>query len=166
MDIQSIAWSIKTKLVAGNKERETKGVWTTLLAVAFPPQDGFMLNPEFDLPSGRPDILVSRVSVSRRTQRHSFFIVECKPPCRETEGALWETATSQLLRYLRSIADDRRVAGSTNRKFGAIAMGRVVRFYELVDDNMIPLRNGNETYYIDLQCRTVTGLFNYIRQNN
>ena len=65
-----------------------------------------------------------------RNSLKKFLIVECKAPDLEGPGSVWGEGARQLQEYLSTITGN-------HRKFGAVAVGRYVRFYELVDVDLV-----------------------------
>lgn len=53
------------------------------------------------------------------------------------------------------------------RKFGALAVGRLVQFFEYCEttDGGIALGGDETLYYVDLQCQTITSKLAYVRAN-
>jgi acyl-CoA synthetase (AMP-forming)/AMP-acid ligase II len=88
-----------------------------------------------------------------------LLIVECKAPGLEGQGEIWFNATQQLEGYLKAIT-------TTNRKFGAIAVGKYVRFYELTDGVLAAFGNDSDYYLLDRQCQSITAKLAYFKANH
>jgi hypothetical protein len=111
---------------------------------------------------GRADLFTTHLVIATMAKEYKFLVVECKAPGLETQDRVWTGAISQLNTYLGSIA-----ARNNKRIFGAIAVGKVVRFYEWdQESNQIKNVVQNDAYfYIDRQCQTVTGWLAFFRDN-
>jgi hypothetical protein len=87
--------------------------------------DGYTTVPEMLLVTGKPDLFTTHPVLDERHNEKKFLVVECKAPGLESQDSVWDEAVKQLQRYLLGIKS------RNHRKFGAIAVGRVVQFYEL-----------------------------------
>lgn len=117
------------------------------------------------LAGNRPDLFTSHLvfSLSTSVREHKFLVVECKAPGQEGAASIWTEGLTQLNNYLASIAHN-----SNKPKFGAIAVGKVVKFYRWDKNNGVA-RNmaGDDTYfYLDRQCRSVMRYLTHFRGNH
>ncbi|KAF2792030.1 hypothetical protein K505DRAFT_247558, partial [Melanomma pulvis-pyrius CBS 109.77] len=152
MDNEMVAWLIKNKLVPGQLEGETARVWNTILQIGFPATAGYATGPETQINGRRADFHTAHTVFGNRAQEFKFLIVECKRLAIEGQDQVWEDAGIQVGAYLSGIAKSR----PSGRKFGAVAIGKMVRFYEW-DTKAVSLTTlADGTYfYIDRQCATV-----------
>jgi hypothetical protein len=163
MEIETVCWLIKNRLQPGKPEGETARVWNTILTSYYPAALGFSTGPEMPIGSGRADLFTAHLVIATIAKEYKFLIVECKAPRLETQGGVWTEAITQLNVYLGSIAAQRN-----KRIFGAIAVGKVVRFYEWDwESSQVENVAQNDAYfYIDRQCQTVTGWLAFFRDNH
>ncbi|KAH7324415.1 hypothetical protein B0I35DRAFT_458164 [Stachybotrys elegans] len=159
MAISTIAWYIKNRLVPGRPEGETSRVWNTILNHLFKPEDGYTTGPEMSFGPGRADLFTAHLVLDVRFTEKKFLIVECKKPGDESQDSTWSEAKGQLQDYLGNIT-------SKNRKFGAIAIGKVVRFFEMTGSGLVAFEGDDKYYYIDRQCQSVTRKLLYFRENH
>ncbi|KAI1475137.1 hypothetical protein F4774DRAFT_398138 [Daldinia eschscholtzii] len=148
---------IKNRLVKGKPEGETSRVWDDILHLCFPGGQNFSVGPEMTLGGGKADLFAAHFVLEPRLLEKKFLIVECKAPGLESRDDIWLEAAGQLRIYLGGVR-------GTHRKFGAIAVGKCVRFYEWIDSDLQDIANG-DIYWIDRQCKTVTEHLNYFREN-
>ncbi|SRR6266536_3606873 len=163
MENQTIEWLIKNRLAGGQLEGETSRVWNSILQIEFPVSTGYTTGPETQIQGRRADLFTAHFVFENQAKEYKFFIVECKAPGLETESRIWADALEQLNSYPAGISTSRH----GKRKFGAIAVGKVVQFYEWNKETETAdaLDNGT-SYYIDRQCQTVTGWLRYFRENH
>jgi len=125
MEDSEFEWLIQNRLVPGQSEAQTSRVWIMILTDIFKRADGYSTGSEMTFSGGRADLFTAQVVAKTRHEEMKFLVVECKPPNQERRGKVWKEAAEQLEGYLTAIT-------SRNRKFGAISVGKYVRFYELV----------------------------------
>lgn len=157
MAIPTIAWLIENRLTPKHTEAETSRVWDDILHDYFKSAEGYSTGPEMQFGSGRADLFTAHIVLEGRAQERKFLIVECKHPGDETQPNVWTTGVRQLRNYLETIPTSR------HRKFGAIAVGKTVRFYEWVDRTLVDFDNNGSIYYIDRQCQDVTRVLEVIK---
>lgn len=163
MDNESTAWLIKNCLVPGQLEDEAL-VWSTILSIEFPLTAGYHTGPETRINDSRAVFFTTaHIVFGNRVQEFKFLIVECKRPATERQDQVWEDAGTQVTAYLSGIAS----SSPSGRKFGAVAVGKVVRFYEWDKESksLTALANG-AYFYIDRQCKTVVEWLRFFRDNH
>ncbi|KAF2470539.1 uncharacterized protein BDR25DRAFT_225863, partial [Lindgomyces ingoldianus] len=160
---QMVAWLIKNRLVPGQLEGETARVWNTILQIEFPATAGYATGPETQIAGHRADLFTTHIVFGNQAPEFKFLIVECPRPAVEGQNQVWQDAGAQLKTYLSGIASSR----SGGRKFGAVAVGKVVRFYEWDNDSssLNLLANGDH-FYLDRQCASVTRWLRFFRDNH
>ncbi|KAI1111548.1 hypothetical protein F5Y14DRAFT_464449 [Nemania sp. NC0429] len=161
MDNPSIEFFIRTRLVKGHPEGETSRVWTDILRLFFLVRDSYSIGPEMTLGGGRADLFISHVIFNERTTEKKFLVVECKAPGKETQDSIWDAGAEQLAGYLEGIQK-----GNNDRKFGAIAVGKFVRFFEWKRNVLVDFDNDGTIYHIDRQCQTVSARLRYFRDHH
>jgi hypothetical protein len=159
MEIPSISGLIEDRLVKGQPEGETTRVWDGILHESFSIRDGFSTGFEMMSGSGRAGLFTSHIVLEGTGSEKKFLIVECKAPGFDDQPGRWKVAVDQLEELLSKVS-------SCNRKFGAIAIGKVVRFYELVGGHVMDFEGDGSVYYLDRQCQTITAKLRYFRQNH
>lgn len=162
MAIPTFEWLIKNRLVKGHREAETSRFWDDLLHHYFRVEDGYSTGPEKHFGDGRADLFTAHLVRRPRLNERKFLIVECKGPGSEGQDGVWARGSDQLESYLAGIPQN---STGTYRKFGAIAVGRRVRFYELKNGELVDLEDDGTIYYLDRQCQSVTAKLEYIREN-
>lgn len=160
MENPALSFLIKNRLVKGQPEGETTRIWNEILHRVFAAEDGYTTGPEMQFGAGRADLFTAHVILDVRAFEKKFLIVECKLPGKEGQGSIWELGANQLAGYLASITSARY------RRYGAIAVGKAVRFYEWVDEELVDFQSDGTVYYIDRQCQTVTARLAYFRDNH
>lgn len=110
------------------------------------------------LGQGRADLFTAHIVIDTRLDERKFLIVECKAPGIETYSSVWKMGVDQLQAYLGSLEGDQR-------KFGAIAVGKCVRFYEWKDRALHDISDG-KIFYLDRQCQSVMQHLVYFRENH
>jgi hypothetical protein len=164
MEVPSIRWFIKNRLKRGFLEGETSRVWNEILHHNYAAANGYTTGPEMQV-DGRIDLFTSHLVLDARAKEYKFLVVECKAPGLETQDAIWEEGFDQLKDYLESISQKRI---KPERIFGAIAVGKIVKFYEWnwifnCIENIAP---DDGYFYIDRQCQTVTNRLTFFRDNH
>jgi hypothetical protein len=159
MEFDVIQWLVKNRLVPGQPEGETSRAWNMILNEIFKLSEGYSTGPEMLMGSGKSDLFTAHLVFDVRHSEKKFLVVECKAPGLESQTGVWDEAVVQLQRYLNSIT-------SRNRKFGAIAVGRVVRFFELQGRSLVDFDGDGDIYYLDRQCQSVTGKLTYFRAHH
>ncbi|KAM0415939.1 hypothetical protein ACHAPT_013092 [Fusarium lateritium] len=149
---------IKTRLVPGNPEGETSRVWDDILHDVFPSRENYSTGPEMSLGQGQADLFTAHVVIDTKFNERKFLIVECKAAGLETQTSVWGMGVEQLQQYLGAVRGNQR-------KFGAIAVGKCVRFYEWKDGELQDLSEG-QILYIDRQCQSVMHQLVYFRENH
>ncbi|KAF4467051.1 hypothetical protein FALBO_6086 [Fusarium albosuccineum] len=149
---------INLRLAKGQPEGETARIWDDILHNVFPGKDNYSTGPEMLMGAGRADLFTAHLVLDTRFQEKKFLIVECKASGLETQNDIWATGVEQLEQYLGSISGH-------HRKFGALAVGKCVRFYEWKDGVLHDMADG-EIFYLDRQCRTVMRHLVYFRENH
>lgn len=149
MAIQMIAWliEIENRLTPKQIEAETPRVWDDILHDYFRAADGYSTGPEVQFGSGHADLFMAHVILEGRAREKKLLVVECKPPGGGTQSGVWRTGADQLQDYLANIPP------SPHRKFRAIAVGKMVRFYELVHGMLVDFENNGSIYYLGRQCQ-------------
>ena len=110
------------------------------------------------LGKGFADLFTAHIVLDTRYNERKFLIVECKAPGLETQDAVWTEASIQLRTYLSAIHGN-------HRKYGAIAIGKVVRFYEWTND-LIDFNGDDGIYYLDRQCQSISQKLEYFKKNH
>lgn len=75
------------------------GLWIAILAKYFIVDDYFIVQPEYRVPGGRPDLAVTQVPVHPGLPQSTAIIVEIKP---ENSPETWDTARKQAFDYVRN----------------------------------------------------------------
>lgn len=159
---QTIEWLLKYRVVSGEPAGETARVWNAILAMVFPVAD--LYTTGFDMLATQGTlVLFSSKAVSNQTREEcEFFIIECIAPTVEAQDPGWEPYLGQLNSLLGKAS-----SRDGKRKFGAIAAGHVVQFFEW-DRNSGCAMNADaydRRFYIDRQCQSVTRWLQYFRDN-
>ena len=103
------------------------------------------------------NVRASRTTLEPSYRNTAFLVIECKASSHETtDDGIWEHDVAQLAGCLASIRDQ-----SSSRVFGAIAVGKSVRFYEY-DDALRDMNGDGTVYNIHRQCKAVTEKLEYI----
>ncbi|PGH23670.1 hypothetical protein AJ80_02276 [Polytolypa hystricis UAMH7299] len=86
------------------------------------------------------------------THECELFVIESNALELEEERGVWQEGHAQLNEYLENLAK-----GHGRRVFGAIAVGKTVRFYEWDSgaEEIQNLAEIDECFYLDGQCQTV-----------
>ncbi|KAH7166461.1 hypothetical protein EDB81DRAFT_755094 [Dactylonectria macrodidyma] len=149
---------INACLVKGQPEGETSRIWDDILHDVFPGRDNYSTGPEILLGHGRVDLFTAHIVIDVQVNERKFLVVECKAPGLETQDKIWEQGVDQLKQYLGSIH-------GTQRKFGALAVGKCVRFYEWKNHALHDM-SGGQVFYLDRQCQSVMQHLVYFRENH
>ena len=131
----------------------------SIITKLFPTEKGFFNGPVSQFGGARADLFTLHSVLSFKTHEKNFFVVEYRPPGDEPDTDAWTTAVEELRQYLGGISE----GNSNSRIFGAIAIFRAVRFYELNDGYLCDLNGDGSIYYLDRQCKTITEKLKYIR---
>lgn len=158
MEIQAISWRIKNRLVPGQPEGETSTVWNGILHEVFPPRENYATGPEMLFGSGKADLFTAHLVFEPRAHEKKFIIIECKAPGEATRTSTWEEGADQLHGYLATIP-----VRSQQRRFGAIAIGKTVRFYEFANGQLFDYKNDGSIRYLDRQCQDITTILKEIK---
>jgi hypothetical protein len=159
MEIPVIEWIIRNRLVQGQPQGQTASVWYNILHQYFKASDGFATGPEMLVnDNNQADLFTAHSVLDTRTDEKKIFLVACRAPGLDRQDGIWEQGLDQLERYLGNIH-------GTYRKFGAIAIGKVVRFYEWKNGAVADFGDGSQ-FYLDGQCQSVSQHLNYFRQNS
>ncbi|KAI1195898.1 hypothetical protein F5X97DRAFT_325983 [Nemania serpens] len=122
MEDPAFAFLVKNRLVKGQPEGETKRIWDDILHRYFTMKDGYSTGPEMEFGGGRADLFTAHIIFDVKAYEKRFLVVECKSPGKESQDNVWRSGANQLAGYLASIKSVR------HRKYGAIAIGKAVRF--------------------------------------
>ncbi|KFX85882.1 hypothetical protein V490_09345 [Pseudogymnoascus sp. VKM F-3557] len=170
MELESISWLIKNRLRPELHEGETKRIWITILSWFFSAAAGYATGPEMTMDGQRrADVVATHIFKTTRMNEINFLVVECKAQKYITTPTAWGKAFGELKGYLAYIYHNKYKKRSGKRLFGAIAIGRTVKFYEWVGGKDSPLKviaGEDQPLYINRQCRTVTDWLTYIRENH
>ena len=156
MELPIIEWYIENRLTNGNPEYETARVWNLVLNRILKFGDGYSTG--FETMAG---ISTNHLALEVKLREKIVFVIKCIAPDTETKLPILQEQADQLKDYLKAIKTHRR-------KFGAIAAGKTVRFYELRDGDLVDFEDDSSTYYLDRQCASVSrklGLFT-VQYNN
>lgn len=74
--------------------------------------------------------------------------MECEASGKDTRSGIWEEVIEPLIPCLEAISTH-----PTRHVFGAIAIGRVVRFYELVNDRLAHIHGGSTAFISAARAR-------------
>ncbi|KAI9840877.1 MAG: hypothetical protein M1837_001256 [Sclerophora amabilis] len=160
---RTINWAIRNRLLPGYPEGETGRVWNAILSKYFPDREGYATGPDMAKVTGRLALLTSHIVDITADRDYGLLVVECKAPGFETEDGVWREAVAQVESFLRRFA-----ASHQRRVFGAISVGKAVKFYEW-DRTSEQVRNvagDNAMFYLDLHCQTVSDWLIYFRENH
>lgn len=158
MELEAISWPIKNRLVPDQPEGETSTVWCSILHTLFPMTENYRTGPEMQSGAGRADLFTAHIVFDSQMSEKKFLIVECKAPGQESQAGTWTDEVAQLQRYLGKVSKS-----SNHRRFGAVAIGKTVRFYELVNGSLVDFDNSDTMYYLDRQCQDVTRILRTIK---
>ncbi|KAI0537524.1 hypothetical protein GGR58DRAFT_502099 [Xylaria digitata] len=156
----AIAFFIRNRLVEGHEEWETGTVWNDILHLYFTADAGYSTGPEMSLGGERAGLSTIHIIFDTEASEKKFLIVEYRAPGLENQDTIWMEAVRQLQQYLAGITSHQ------HRKYGVVAIGKTVRFFEWVDDKLIDFQNDGTVYHIDLQCKTVTARLEYFRDHH
>jgi hypothetical protein len=159
MEFEAILWLIKHRLVAGQPEGVTSRVWNSILTHIFTLKDGYTTGLEPTFGEDAEDPFLAHLVLNVEHSEKKILIVESKAPGLEDRKSIWTDGVNQLEQYLATMR-------TTNRKFGAIAVGRLVQFFEMVGSNLIYFQDDGTQYHIDRQCQSVTNKLEYFRDNH
>ncbi|KAH7306012.1 hypothetical protein B0I35DRAFT_443696 [Stachybotrys elegans] len=151
-----LEWLIENRLDPGEPERETSRIWGEILHWFFKLADGFSTGLANPLGCGEVDLFLAHLVESYDDK--ILLVVECEATNIEAQKQAWEDGQSQLERHLKA-------HGGTHQKFGAVAMGRAVRFYELIDGQLAPLLHDATEYDIGRQCQDVISRLRYVQES-
>ncbi len=167
MKILTLQWYIENRLLGEDPAVDMARIWNIILTWIYPIGSGYTTGPEASVGEGS----------SAFSTRHMIFgagefttlIVQCRPPEYETDTSTWNDCVVQLSDQLCSVAADvetPRLGGI--RHFGAIAIGRLVRFYEWKRDEqrIQNVASNDACFYVDRQCETVTHWLDYFRDHH
>lgn len=147
---QNIQWLIKNRLVAGQPEGETSRVWNCILNFVFPVDEGFSTGPEMPLRGNSADLFTAHMVYSDSGHEdRKFLVVECQAPGTELQADAWKEAADQLRTYAQGLSHN-------DKRFGVIAIGKAVRFYEMDGHGLKDYQDDGGIYRLDRQCQTVT----------
>lgn len=149
---------IKNRLVKGETERETFRIWNDILAQYFPGPKNYSIGPELFPEARRAVLFTAHLIPETSWEEKKFITVECMAPGLETEDSVWQDAFNKLEQDLADISGQ-------HRKYGAIAIGSCVRFYEWRDYQLFSIADG-QTFYLDRQCKTITKQLLDFRENH
>lgn len=106
--------------------------------------------------SGKADLFTAHLVFEPRA--HEKIIVECKAPGEEIKTSTWDEGVRQLRLYLGAIP-----INSQHRRFGPIAIGKTVRFYERTNRQLFDYNNDGSIRYLDRQCQDITTILQQIK---
>ncbi|KAH9883371.1 hypothetical protein F4778DRAFT_664914 [Xylariomycetidae sp. FL2044] len=163
LEIATFEWLIQNRLAEGQPEGQTSRIWNEILHHIFTLEKGYTTGFETDLSNGGPDLFPSLVVFDVNHNEDMFVVIGYKALGPEEQTSTWAEGAEQLQRYLRQIE-------TNNRKFGAIAIGKCVRFYEWVkqpdEGYLVDFQGDGATYLLDRQCQTVTEKLVYFREHH
>lgn len=167
MEVNSINWLIDNRMRPEHHEGETKRIWLTILPWFYTATTGYATGAEMTMNGTETaDIVVTHIKKIRKINELNFLIVECKAPHLFTPDTHWNDAFDELKRYLTYTYTARGyTARGGKRLFGAVAIGKGVKFYEW-DGSSAILLSGDAPLYIDRECRTVMSWLEYARDNH
>ncbi|CAI6043296.1 unnamed protein product [Clonostachys chloroleuca] len=162
MENPGTAYEIQT-LRPTTRESAIRNIWADILHESFPRHEGYLVRQETEPIPGRSlraDCKVFHFEQNRNPHRMEFLGIECKQGHYETQGNSWDLAQEQLITYLIGFRGSPRV-------FGAICMGKNVRFYRFFpaqDDEPATLEEMDADFIrIDRQPQTVVRRLEYIK---
>lgn len=164
MDIEGIAVTITHDMVSGKDEGQTRAAWDDILHRFFS-EHQFITGAQLQLGSGMVNLVTSIVVREPTVRRQKFFVlVECKAPGNSTFDSTWQGDVDQLKGYFVDLDRSRR-ENTPMRKFGAVANGKNVRFYEWLaaEEALIDFGDGR-SLYIDRECQDVMAMLKEIKK--
>ena len=126
-------FSSLTAVKPESSEKVVQILWNTLSSTYFPPQEGYKVAIKAPVPVDNtpPDVAVFEIKSIAAAPRDStdlierqIFLVECKPPRRDTPGEWAATVHGQLIPCLEAISNP------SDRIFAATAIGTKVKFWK------------------------------------
>lgn len=158
MEIPVIRFIVVDRLVNLNGQPgNTNTIWLSILSRCFDVHDGYSPGPGYAFEAGRGhSFAYYLVKNCFSPPENRFLLVECSTPGNEAEPGIWSDAADKLKEHLSGVVPSERI-------YSAIAIGRIVRFYEWEDGSLRDFQNDNTGYYIDLQCQSITQRLNCIR---
>ncbi|CAH0042788.1 unnamed protein product [Clonostachys rhizophaga] len=137
-------------------------LWVDIVQETFPMREGYHVRLESEPISGRADCKVYHFEQTRNPKKVEFLGIECKQGHHETQDDSWDLAREQLITYLTGFQGSAKV-------FGAICMGKNVRFYRFFpaqDDEPATIEEMDENVIrIDRQPQTVVRRLEYIKSS-
>lgn len=138
----------------------TSAFWSTLIAFTLPSKDGYFTGPARPEDDETTCLRVVKTIMDPEFVVNEYFWVVCKAAGSEAREGVWEECAGQLRRYMES------PEGRADRRlFGAVAMGKVVRFYEYVDGAVTDLHGDNTTFHVRRRCKAIQDKLEYIHGN-
>jgi len=161
MGLYVVEWLIENCLVPGETEAETARVFSTSLLETFSRPDGYTIH--WTVENGKANLITTHVVLDTRHDEYEekiFFVIQCKAPGLERQSSVWDEVAENLREYLGGITSD-------NRKFGAVAIGKLVRFYEFDEatGSLVDFDGDGTVYQMDLQCQAITEKFMHFREH-
>ncbi|KAI6087575.1 hypothetical protein F4821DRAFT_236124 [Hypoxylon rubiginosum] len=148
---------IENRLVKGGTEGDTSAIWNNILWAYFTARDNYAIGPETFLSSRGVSLSVARFIPENNWEELTFFNVACMGPGLEAEETIWEDAAAQLGKDLAGIS-------GKHRKYGAVAVGRYIRFYEWKGGKLFSIAD-SQTFRLDRQSKAITDQLLYFREN-
>lgn len=158
-----IEWLLKYRVVSGEPAGETARVWNAILAMEFPIADLYTTGFDVRATQGTLVLYVAKAVSTQSGGQCEFLIIECLAPTVEAQDPGWEPGLSQLNSLLgRAASRDKK------RKFGAIAAGWVVKFFEWDREAecVVNLEPHDGVLFIDFECQSVTNWLQHFRDNH
>ncbi|CAJ2508939.1 Uu.00g139650.m01.CDS01 [Anthostomella pinea] len=134
MELFVVDWLIKERLVKGQPIGETCRVWNEILHQVFQSTDGYSTGME-TLPGGgkAAELFTSLLVIDViPNYEKTLLVITSNAPGLEDQAHIWLEAAELLGAHLAAIDAD-------HRKFGAVAVGKAVRFYEWKVDKLVDL---------------------------
>ncbi|OJJ41803.1 hypothetical protein ASPWEDRAFT_179500 [Aspergillus wentii DTO 134E9] len=161
MESEHLAWQIENRIQPGAPEKKITGTWNTILSMFFPPTQGYMSNFNRTRADGPLDVFIEHIETHAPQPRpFKFLYVQCTASGNEDIDEVWEEKLLILSDQLRQF--------NSKRVFGAIAVGRAVKFYEWNSEmgKAVSLEQNPSPLFIDRHCQTVARHLEYIRNHH
>lgn len=86
----------------------------------------------------------------------SLWVV-CRAAASEVREGVWEECAGELRKHMEDLEYT-----TGRRRFGAVAMGKIVRFCEYADGVVVYLDGDSTAFHARRQCRTIQGKWNML----
>ncbi|KAF4436890.1 Cytochrome b5 [Fusarium austroafricanum] len=147
------------QITRNSRETHVREAWLVMLADVFHIYDGFRINHETDIRTGRIDMAVARLENHTRL---NFLILELKRSSYANSDEALLNAENQLMGYMTSVGHT-----ESDKLWGALCIGKSVQFYKFDDSGEEPqlMALHQDMLRIDRQPQTVKQWLEYIRSN-